>query len=303
MLYHVRHSTAYDYDAEVSLSQHLARLTAREDARQRRLFHAIDAAPSPSARSAHSDHFGNLATFLSFERPHRRLEITSENVVEVSEFATVEAAATPDWEVLRDCFAEPGEGWPGEACEFVFPSPLIPRRADFAGYAEGSFEPGRPVLLCAEDFMRRMHADFVFDARATTVATPIQVFFKSRRGVCQDFAHLMIAGLRSMGIPARYVSGYIETQPPPGQTKLAGADASHAWISVWCGPAGWVDLDPTNDLRVGVRHIVTAVGRDYSDVSPVRGVSVGSGDHRLSFGVDVIPIDSMESFMSRRVNA
>jgi transglutaminase-like putative cysteine protease len=178
-----------------------------------------------------------------------------------------------------------------DASEFLYDSPLIKGDDDFADYARPSFPKNRPILEAVLDLTGRLHKDFKFDPKATTIATPLEEVFKNRRGVCQDFAHLEIACLRSLGLPARYVSGYLETDPPPGKPRLTGADASHAWVSFYCHGIGWLDIDPTNNLIPGTRHITVACGRDYSDVSPVRGVILGTGDHKLKVSVDVVPVN------------
>jgi transglutaminase-like putative cysteine protease len=290
MLYSIRHSTIYDYDHDVSLSHHLVRLKPRELEHQRSRGHSVESVPPATTRSEHIDHFGNTTGFLTIEGAHRRLEIHSRGVIEILPPVTSPIPGKTDpWEFLRDACAGGGMEAPLEPMEFVFASPLLPRRVDFAKYAQPSFTNGRPVLEAALDLCARIHADFAFDPRATTVMTSVLEFFRTRRGVCQDFAHLMVACLRSIGLPARYVSGYLETIPPPGKEKLIGADASHAWISVWCGKDGWRDLDPTNNLMPSQRHISVAWGRDFGDVSPVHGVLVGSGSHKLKVSVDVRP--------------
>lgn len=290
MIFEIRHRTTYEYDAEVSLSHHVARLTVMETSRQHCSHHVIEADPKPTGRSTHIDHFGNTATFLTFEGAHRRLEIHALNTVEILPPPAIDENQSIAWEIIRDAFDPCKQPAPMEVSEFIYPSPLLPRRTEFMDYASDSFAPDTPVLAGAMSLMSRIHRDFVFDTRATSVTTPIQEVFKNRRGVCQDFAQLMIACIRSIGLPARYVSGYLETRPAPGQIKLIGADATHAWVSIWCGELGWIDLDPTNDLRPSDRHIITAVGRDFQDVSPIRGVIVGSGSHSLNVGVDVVPI-------------
>ncbi|HAM72429.1 MAG TPA: transglutaminase [Verrucomicrobiales bacterium] len=290
MRYEIRHRTAYEYDNDVLLSHHIARLTPRELPHQRCAEHRVETFPNATTRSTHEDHFGNTATFLTLEGAHRRLEITSLNLVEVDTPVPCDPSKTPAWEEVRDRFGLELLPDPIAPVEFVFPSPQIPRRPEFREYARASFPAGCPVLAGALDLSRRIHDDFTFDPRATSVTTPVAEFFKTRRGVCQDFAQFMIACLRSVGLPARYVSGYLETLPPPGQAKLVGADASHAWVSVWCGEPGWVDIDPTNDVRPRDRHVTVAWGRDFSDVSPLRGVIVGSGHHTLSVAVDVTPV-------------
>ncbi|MEY2408352.1 MAG: hypothetical protein QOF48_1022 [Verrucomicrobiota bacterium] len=293
MLYSIRHATVYEYDRDVSLSHHLLRLAPRALDRQRCLEQIIESVPPASTQSHHLDHFGNTGTFLTIEGPHRRLEIISKSLVDSQPpSSSPEPDGTPEWEVVRDLCSADGLEAPLEAVEFVFPSTSIPQRPEFAAYAEPSFPPGRPVLDAALDLCRRIHADFAFDSRATTVMTPVLEFFEERRGVCQDFAHLMVGCLRSLGLPARYVSGYLETLPPRGRKKLVGADASHAWVSIWCGDAGWIDLDPTNNVMPSNRHFTVAWGRDYDDVSPVRGVLIGSGSHQLSVSVDVSARDA-----------
>ena len=290
MIYEIRHRTTYEYDSDVSLSHHVARLTAWNGPLQRRIHHAIEADPQPAGRSIHTDHYGNLATFLTFEGPHRRLEIQALNTVELSPPPAIQDSHSADWEQIRDAFAGVGHQSPFEVSEFLHGSPMVPRRPEFVSYAKESFPRRTPVLCGAMDLMKRIHRDLIFDTRATNVTTPVQEVFKNRRGVCQDFAQLMIACLRSIGLPARYVSGYLETEPVPGQVKLVGADATHAWVSIWCGSNGWIDLDPTNGIRPSERHVVIAVGRDFLDVSPIRGVIVGSGSHHLTVGVDVVPV-------------
>jgi transglutaminase-like putative cysteine protease len=236
---------------------------------------------------SHQDYFGNYVSFVTIEGPHRELSFTSHCEVDLLPKPPIEPAAGPAWETVRDMCRGDVYGASGEACEYCLPSTLVPLRPDFKVYAAPVFSPGRPVLEASIDLTARIHQDFSFDTQATTLATPLEQVFRQRRGVCQDFAHLQIACLRAMGLPARYVSGYLETVPPPGRPKLIGADASHAWLQVWCGDAGWVDLDPTNNLVPGERHVTLAWGRDFSDVSPLRGVLVGSGSHELKVAVDV----------------
>jgi len=291
MLYSVSHRTIYDYDQDVVLSHHLLRLTPRPLASQMCHEHGIETFPQPATRSEHTDHFGNPSCFVTVEGAHRQLEILSRSLVEVLPHdVAITPQGTSSWEIIRDQCSAANAKPAVEPTEFVFGSPLVPLREDFADYARPSFGVGRPILDAARDLCGRLHADFRFDPRATTVMTTVPEFFKARRGVCQDFAHLMIACLRSLGLPARYVSGYLETAPPPGQPKLAGADASHAWVSLWCGDAGWLDFDPTNNLMPSDRHLTVAWGRDFGDVSPVRGVILGAGQHDLRVAVDVVPV-------------
>jgi transglutaminase-like putative cysteine protease len=201
---------------------------------------------------------------------------------------------TPAWETVAADIPTNTRP-PGLAVLYLsLPSPRIRLSPALADYARPSFPAGRPIFDAARDFTARIHNDFEFDAKATTVSTPPEEFLELRRGVCQDFAHLQIACLRSLGLAARYVSGYVATTPPPGMPRLAGADASHAWVSVFCGPLGWVDFDPTNDAVVGDQHVTIGWGRDYGDVCPIQGVFVGGGEHSVQVGVDVIPLPAMK---------
>ncbi len=291
MTYDLAHTTTYEYSNAVSLSHHTLRLQPRELQRQQCLHSDLDIHPHPAVVQTHPDYFGNQMTFVTVEGSHRSLVITSRSRVNVSASAPPKASATPAWETVRDLCGdeEPKEAL--AASEFIYASPHIKRQPEFAAYALPSFPAERPVLEAVLDLTNRIYTEFKFDSKATTIATPLDEVLKSRRGVCQDFAHLEIACLRSMGIPARYVSGYLETDPPPGKPRLAGADASHAWISFFCPGTGWIDVDPTNNLLPSNRHITVAWGRDYSDVSPIRGVLLGSGEHSLKVAVDVIPLN------------
>jgi len=291
MIYELNHTTTYDYVNAVSLSHHLLRLQPRNLPRQKCLRNQLQIQPGAGVVQTHRDYFGNEVTFVTVEGSHKSLVIASRSRVEIIPPAMPEPGTTPAWETVRDlCLApEPKEAF--EASEFIFPSPRIKPSPEFADYALSSFAKGRPVLEAVLDLTNRIHTDFKFDSKATTVATPLEQVMKTRRGVCQDFAHLEIACLRAMGIPARYVSGYLETDPPPGQPRLAGADASHAWIAFFCPGTGWMDVDPTNNLLPSTRHLTVAWGRDYSDVSPIRGVILGSGEHTLRVAVDVLASD------------
>ncbi len=291
MRYQIIHKTVYDYDNPVSVSHHLVRMTPRELPRQHFLQREMTGEPKPTQLTSHEDYFGNTVTFITVEEPHRRLAVTAKSAVEIMAPQPPTPTNTPPWETVRELCRGATVTVAQEACEFAFPSTLVPRSREYATYGAESFMPGGPLLEAALHLMERIHKDFKFDTRATTVATPLEQVFRQRRGVCQDFAHLQIACLRSLGLPARYVSGYLETLPPPGKPKLVGADASHAWLQVWCGDAGWVDLDPTNNTLPGERYITLAWGRDYLDVSPLRGVLTGSGRHQLNVAVDVVPMN------------
>ena len=290
MRYAIDHTTTYKYSDEVSVSHHLARLRPRELPGQRCVHHEQLVQPSPASQSAHDDYFGNAVTFFAIHEPHEQLDVRARSEVEVSTPDMPPFAETPSWESVRDGFRGDIKTEAFAAYEFVFDSALIRTTAEFAAYASESFPPQRPLLEAVADLTRRIHQDFTFDPKATSVATPLDEVFESRRGVCQDFAQFQIACLRSLGLPARYVSGYLETKPPPGRPRLAGADASHAWLAVYSPGVGWVDVDPTNNLAPANRHITLAWGRDFSDVSPVRGVILGGGEHTVQVAVDVIAV-------------
>ncbi len=287
-IFEITHTTYYRYRTPVLSSHNLMRLTPRGLDRQKCLEHRLEIWPAPDAQSAHTDYFGNEVAFASLAQPHRELRITSRSKVAVAAPYLPDSAETPSWEsVATHCAADRSR--PAlEAAEFLFASPQVPVGSSFVDYAAPSFEPRRPVLEAVLDLTARIHGDFAFDPTATTVATPLEEVLANRRGVCQDFAHFEIACLRSMGIPSRYVSGYLETLPPPGCPKLTGADASHAWVSFYCPGMGWIDMDPTNNLVPSMSHIVLAWGRDYGDVCPVRGVVAGGDSAALTVAVDVV---------------
>ena len=289
-LFEIQHTTSYEYHAPVTVSHHLMRLTPRALPRQRLLEHGIEVHPTPAATNLRVDYFGNDVTFATIEQTHRQLSVTSRSRVAVSPAFIPESSETPAWETVRGMCRVDRTTSVLEASEFTFASPLIPVAPEFADFASSSFETEKPILEAVSDLTARIHREFRFDATATTVSTPLAEVLEKRRGVCQDFAHLQIACLRALGLPARYVSGYHETVPPPGQTKLVGSDASHAWVSFFCPGIGWIDVDPTNNLFPSMQHITLGWGRDYSDVSPVRGVILGAGKHALKVAVDVVPL-------------
>jgi transglutaminase-like putative cysteine protease len=246
--------------------------------------------PSPATSVERLDYYGNPTNFFSIGSPHGQLVVTASSRVRVEAPLLPIAAQTPPWELVRKRCSSDVLTPDSAMGEFRFDSPHVTRKAAYADYAAPSFARDRPLLEAVSDFTARIYRDFRFDPRATTTATPLDEVMVLRRGVCQDFAHVAIAGLRSLGLAARYVSGYLETQPPPGRIRLIGADASHAWFSVWCPGHGWIDMDPTNNLFTGDRHITVAWGRDFSDVSPLRGVVVGGRDHTLGVSVDMAPL-------------
>ncbi len=291
MIYELSHTTTYNYSDTVSLSHHLLRLQPRELTRQHCQDVDLKVDPAPGSLRTQTDYFGNQLTFVTVKGAHKRLTVAATSRVEVLATPPPSVEASPAWSLVRQQMLDQDPELAMEAGEFLYDSPQISLIPAFQEYAQASFPAGRPVLAAALDLTNRIYRDFKFDPKATTVATPLTEVLKHRRGVCQDFAHLEIAFLRSMGIPARYVSGYLETDPPPGKARLAGADASHAWLAFFCPGTGWIDLDPTNNLIPTNRHITLAWGRDYGDVSPIRGVILGSGEHSLKVAVDVIPAD------------
>jgi len=290
MKYRITHVTTYAYAAEVSVSHHLLHLRPRDLPLQRLESFDLVVQPEPTVRTGRIDYFGNHSEVITVEEAHRHLEIVAGSRVEVHPSPPRSRLQSPPWE--RVAMACRGEAWQesSAAAEFCFDSSYVRRGDGPLAYARPSFLAGRSWLEAVCHLSSRIHREFKFDARATSVSTPVEEVLKGRKGVCQDFAHLMLACLRSLGLPARYVSGYLETLPPPGRARLVGADASHAWVSAWCPGIGWLDFDPTNDVEPGERHVTLAWGRDFSDVSPIRGVLVGSGDHQLRVSVDVEPL-------------
>src|SRR5262245_31628891 len=295
LLYEITHSTTYDYAGSVSVSHHLLRLAPRQTGRQRCLEHQLSISPEPAVLSRHGDYFGNLAHFVTVDRPHQRLVIISRSRVAVSPAFIPELTETTSWETVRARCRADRSAQALEAHEFTYASALVPVLGQYADYALPSFTKDRPVLEALTDLGRRIQEDFRFDPAATSVATPVEEVFQQRRGVCQDFAHFQIACLRSLGLPARYVSGYLETDPPPGQPKLRGVDASHAWVSLFCPGLGWIDADPTNNCLPSLRHVTIGWGRDYGDVCPLRGVLMGGQSQCLDVSVDVTALGATNS--------
>lgn len=294
--YRVIHETAYVYEGRVAVAQQLLHLAPREFAGQRLLAHGIFIDPQPSERTDHHDYFGNPVSHFVLASPHDTLTVRSESDIELDPRGGAAALpGCPSWESVRARLQVPEDAADLQAAEFLFESPHVRLGRELADYASTSFIAGRPLLDAVLDLNHRINVDFAFDPAATTVATPLSEVLKLRRGVCQDFAHLIIGCLRVLGLSARYVSGYILTTPPPGQPRLVGADASHAWASVYCPEQGWIDFDPTNDLVLDDEHITLAWGRDFSDVVPMRGVILGGGAQELSVRVTVTPLDTRGS--------
>jgi transglutaminase-like putative cysteine protease len=289
MLLHVLHETRYDYAPAVKTAQHMAHLRPAESAGQQLLSHRLSISPEPAQRSEAIDIYGNTRSFFGLQSTHETLTVVADSVVSTS--APAPANSGMAWETVRERMRYHRDARYDPASEFIFPSPYVPRHADFVAYARRSFAGGRPLLEAAWELTARIQEEFEYQSAVTDANTPALEALALRKGVCQDFAHVMLACLRSLGLPARYVSGYLLTQPPPGQTRLVGSDASHAWVSVYLpgeeGPGRWADLDPTNNRAPGEDYVTLAVGRDYSDVSPVRGVIHGGAHHRLKVAVTV----------------
>ncbi len=291
MLYQITHTTTYEYSASVTLCQNLAHLTPRETAEQHCRQTMLVIRPQPAILSSRADYFGNQLTFFSVQEPHRTLSITASHEVEVSPRAAVDPQKTPAWEAVRDRLRTNRDVASLEAYQFAFPSRHVPFSGELADYARPSFAPGRPLFEAVLELTERIHREFEYDPKSTTIATPISEVFAKRRGVCQDFSHLQIACLRSLGLAARYVSGYLRTTPLPGKPRLVGADATHAWVSVYCPDSGWLDVDPTNNVQPSDKHLVLGWGRDFEDVSPLKGVILGGEQHSVGVSVDVAARD------------
>jgi transglutaminase-like putative cysteine protease len=292
MLLHVLHETAYDYVPMVRTAKHIAHLKPAGSGRQQLLNHRLTVEPKPAQQSEQVDVFGNVRSFFSLQFPHDFLRVQAESLVRT--LACEDHTDTLPWEDVAERMRYHRTARYDPAAGFTFASPYVPRHADFVDYAQPSFAPGRPLLDAARDLMRRIHEDIAYETTATDVNTPALEALALRKGVCQDLAHVMLGCLRSLGLPARYVSGYLLTEPPPGKPRLVGCDASHAWVAVYLpgeeGAAGsWVELDPTNDRDAGEDYVTLAVGRDFSDVSPMRGVIHGGANHSLRVAVTVTP--------------
>ena len=287
MKYRIVHQTAYHYSEPASLSQNELILNPRETSVQQVIHNQLVVSPEPQYEDARTDYFGNNIQVFMVQHPHTELAMTATSMVETHPSTGFSPEQTTPWEDVVRQLSIHSRSMELDAFQFVFASPMVAISSKIKDYARVSFPPLRPVLEGSVDLMRRIFTEFTYDKSATNVDTRVDQVLAKRKGVCQDFAHLAIGCLRSLGLAARYVSGYMETQPPPGKPKLVGADASHAWLSLFIPGIGWVDLDPTNNLMPGERHITLAWGRDYGDVSPVKGVVMGGGRHSLSVTVDV----------------
>jgi transglutaminase-like putative cysteine protease len=297
VIYRVKHITGYRYSVPVSTSHHELHVLLRGSPRQRIRAESLTVEPWPAVRRDRFDWFGNRATHLAIHERHSELTVTSETELEVTAPPPLPSDGGP-WEATRDWVRAAADPEARAAFEWILRSPHVELSEAARDFAEPSFPAGRPLAEAARDLMTRIHEALIYDQTATDVSTSVDEVLRGGRGVCQDFAHVQIAGMRALGLPARYVSGYLVTAPEPGKPRLIGADASHAWVSV-CSPnfskvraSGWLDLDPTNDVVPTDRHVVVAYGRDFDDVTPMRGVLLGGGRHQLRVSVDVEPVDS-----------
>jgi transglutaminase-like putative cysteine protease len=286
MVYRVRHTTTYTYSAPVSVCYNELRLRPRDGRQQSCAFHELLVFPRPTVFSQVVDYFGNSVTFFTLQESHQALTMTANSRVTLTPARLPPVAATPPWEEVRDGLRD-GRGGPDlEAYQCVFDSPYVATTPELQAYALPSFPPGRPLLDAVRDLTGRIYGDFTYTPRATAIHTPLQEVLQDRRGVCQDFAHVQIGCLRALGLAARYVSGYLVT---PARLPASGAQASHAWVAVYCPGYGWIDIDPTNNVFPAAAHITLAYGRDYGDVSPIKGVFFGGGEHTMDVAVDVMP--------------
>ena len=278
MIYDLRHKTTYTYGAPVSYARCVLRLTPCSSPSQTVLTNVITITPKPASLLERTGAFGETTRTVVVDQPHRSLIIEARSRVDVHARLIDVAAPSDPWESVRERAFETEALGPEGPASFVYPTARTPVTASLTEYVRRSFTPGRPIVPAAAELMRRMREDFIYDQDATDVSTPAEEAFEARRGVCQDFVHIMLSGLRGLGLPAAYVSGYLRTIPPPGRERLEGADATHAWVSLWCGPdRGWIGIDPTNAIFAENDHIVLAIGRDYADIAPIDGVILAPG--------------------------
>jgi len=290
MIYKIVHRSTYKYRSLVSVGNHVACLKPRVMAPNQLTRNEVLIQPTPATRTERVDYFGNCLCFFTVQEPHKELVVEARSEVVIAENPAPWPNESPAWEEVTRALPDDLSPEGLEAYQFVFESPRIRLRPEFAAYAQQSFTPGRPLTEGLLDLTARIHRDFRFNSKATNVRTPPEEVFRKRHGVCQDFAHVQIACLRSLNLAARYVSGYLRTYPAPGKQRLVGADASHAWVSAYCPGSGWLDLDPTNNVVPSDGHVTLAWGRDYGDVSPLRGLVLGGEAHTLQVAVDMEPI-------------
>ncbi len=289
MRYRVLHRTAYDYSSVVTHCHNEAYLMPRDCPGQQSLTGRLRIDPAPAQLLERRDYFGNRVSYFAIETPHTLLTVRTECEVMIADPPGLDSA--PAWDRVRDSWPEQLTPAGLMARGLTLPSPFVEPDPAVLAYARPSFPSGRPLLEAVMELTERIHADFIYDPHSTDIVTPLSEVLEHRRGVCQDFAHLGIACLRSLGLAARYVSGYLETLPPPGRPKLQGVDASHAWFAVHVPEQGWYDFDPTNRQMRTRQYITTAWGRDYGDVTPLKGVVFGGGEHQLAVAVDVQRLD------------
>ncbi len=287
MRYSVVHSTAFAYSQNASSSRSLMHLTPRRTPRQRVLDHRLAVDPTPMSWHRRDDWFGNHVSSFEVRGTHCGLTVVATSELEVDDPSPLAAELSPPWEDARELVSSPHSDGDLSAAEFSAESPLVPVAPAYAALAATFFTPRRRIIDAAVEFNSFINRSFAYQAGVTTISTPVDDVLRDGRGVCQDFAHVAISSLRSLGLAARYVSGYVETESSRDGSRLTGADASHAWISLHCGDLGWVDLDPTNDCIAGVRHVMVAYGRDFADVSPIKGVIIGGGHQDVSVSVSV----------------
>jgi transglutaminase-like putative cysteine protease len=292
MRYQVDHSTTYSYSEPVPMCQNEIYLTPRATARQACVASRLTICPVPRKLDEFRDYFGNEAHFFTIADAHREMSVTAHSEVSIVPAEYLDPQATPPWEQVRDSIRAARDDEALAARQFMFDSPHVASSQPLTALAAESFPAGRAWLEAVLDLTLRIHREFAYDPSATSVSTPLDALLTMRRGVCQDFAHLQIGCLRSLGLAARYVSGYLLTTPLDGQPRLIGANASHAWLSAWCPGLGWVEFDPTNNVVPSLDHITLAWGRDYSDVCPIKGVFVGGGHHSMHVAVDVRPVET-----------
>lgn len=288
MHYKITHTTEYTYAGSISLCHNIAMLIPRDTDRQQRKKTAINITPEPDVMKEYEDFFGNKVLYFAIQHQHKKLSVSLTNDIEkiIATSLTINLYSNTPWEEARQQLFEPRQDFI-DARQFITETSMTTIDDQITLYALQSFTPKRPTFEAAKDLMQRIYKDFKFDPDFSTVSTPVTEVMRLKRGVCQDFAHLAIACLRSIGLPARYVSGYIETLPPLGKIKLVGVDASHAWFAIFIPNLGWMDFDPTNNQIPGEQHITIGWGRDYADISPLKGVILSSGSHKLRVSVDV----------------
>ncbi|GJL50347.1 transglutaminase family protein [Candidatus Nitrospira salsa] len=290
-MYQVSHRTTFTYTQPVAISHHILRLLPRIHPRQHTVRSTILVEPAPSGRSDGFDFFGNPMMYLTIQEPHAKLVVSASSQINVLSGESILLDSSRPWDQVVSDLQLLQDPAVQEAQQFVYNSPYVVSNDATYDYVLECFPPGRPLLAAVMELTSRIFQEFRYEGGVTDVSTPVDEVLEKKQGVCQDFAHLEIALLRSLGLPARYISGYLLTHPPEGKEKLAGADASHAWISAWCPDFGWIDFDPTNNMIPGNEHITLAWGRDYGDVSPINGFMVGGGEHTVSVAVDVSPVE------------